>query len=81
MTNTLRERIGIMGDTYEYSKSGRRLAGTDRQTFDELLEFSRTWPETYHQWVGVGGGSRWARAGREVVVGAGSGPIKEVSRG
>lgn len=60
-------RVGRVGDTYEFSASGKRLAGTDKQTFDELLVLSATWPDTYHQHVDCSTYvSRWAHRGVEV---------------
>lgn len=64
------ERIGTIGDTYEYTAVGRRLSGTDKMVFDELLNYSLTWPAQYHQFVAATATneerSRWAYRGREI---------------
>ncbi len=59
-------RTGQIGDCYEYHANGRRLRGTDRMTIDGMIELSRQWPETYHQYVGTNGYQPWAKAGREI---------------
>lgn len=59
-------RTGQIGNLYEYTSSGRRLVGTDRGTIDDMISLSRSWPETWHQYVGTNGYETWARAGREI---------------
>lgn len=57
---------GDIGNCYEYRTDGKRLASTDRLTIDGMIEYSRLWPETWHQYVGPNGYQTWAKSGREV---------------
>lgn len=59
-------RTADLGNCYEYDETGRRLAGTDRQTIDGMVALSALWPTTWHQYVGPTGYVTWARGGREV---------------
>lgn len=59
-------RTGMIGDCYEYSRDGKRLAGTDRLTIDTMVSLSADWPDAYHQYVGPDGYTTWAHAGREI---------------
>lgn len=59
-------RTGDIGNCYEYTVNGRRLAGTDRMTIDNMVKLSANWPETWHQYVGPNGYQTWAHRGREL---------------
>lgn len=63
MTTT---RTGQAGSCFEFSTGGKRLQGFDKMTIDQMVELSKQWPDTYHQYVGSDGYVTWARAGVEV---------------
>jgi len=59
------QRTGRIGDCHEYTRNGRRLAGGDRMTIDQLVRHSATWRETYHCYD-QDGVVVWAHRGREI---------------
>lgn len=59
------DRTDKIGNCYEYMRSGKMLAGTDRMTIDQMIALSAKWPNTFHVYDSDGV-VVWARAGREV---------------
>lgn len=59
------QRTDKIGNCYEYMRSGKMLAGTDRMTIDDMIAHSAKWPDTYHVYDSEGV-TVWARAGREI---------------
>lgn len=59
-------RTGHVGDHFEFTVDGHRLAGTDVITIDQVIRDSQKWRLTYHQYVSTDGYVMWAHAGREV---------------
>lgn len=60
-------RTGRIGDCYEYTRLGRKLAGVDRMTIDQLVAHSKAWPETWHCYD-QDGLVVWAHRGAEVAL-------------
>ena len=59
------ERTGHVGACFEFDQSGRRLAGSDQLTWDQLLDYSKRWPDTFHVFIGTNGWTGWCQNGAE----------------
>jgi hypothetical protein len=60
------DRTGSVGACFEYDARGRRLAGSDQLTWDALLDYSRSWPDTFHVYIGTSGWTGWCQNGVEI---------------